>query len=87
MKKTTLYFLIFSFTFIISCNRNSFKSGKNVSTATGFGADWQYRPTQPFGSIRAWAQHGAMGKGSWAWGLGPMGLGPGAQALGRPRKL
>ena len=36
MKKTTLYLLIFSITFLISCNRNSFKSGKNVSQATGW---------------------------------------------------
>ncbi len=36
MKKTILYLLIFSITFLISCNRNSYKSGKNVSQATGW---------------------------------------------------
>ena len=36
MKKTTIYLLIFSLTFLISCNRNTYKSGKNVSQATGW---------------------------------------------------
>ena len=36
MKKTILYLLIFSITFLISCNRNNYKSGKNVSQATGW---------------------------------------------------
>ena len=36
MKKTSLYILIFSIFFIVSCNRNSYKSGKNISQATGW---------------------------------------------------
>jgi len=36
MKKTPLYILIFSLIFIISCNKNSYKSGKNISQATGW---------------------------------------------------
>ena len=36
MKKTPLFILIFSLIFIISCNKNSYKSGKNISQATGW---------------------------------------------------
>ena len=36
MKKTSLYILIFSIFFIVSCNRNTYKSGKNISQATGW---------------------------------------------------
>ena len=36
MKKTSLYILISSIFFIVSCNRNTYKSGKNISQATGW---------------------------------------------------
>ena len=36
MKKTPLFILTFSLIFIISCNKNSYKSGKNISQATGW---------------------------------------------------
>ena len=36
MKKNPLFILIFSIIFIISCNKNSYKSGKNISQATGW---------------------------------------------------
>ena len=36
MKKTTLFIFLFSLIFIVSCNKNSYKSGKNISQATGW---------------------------------------------------
>ena len=36
MKNKTLFLLVFSFFLIVSCNKNSFKSGGNVSAATGW---------------------------------------------------
>jgi gliding motility-associated lipoprotein GldJ len=36
MKKTNLLLLLISLTLIVSCNKNNYKSGKNVSQATGW---------------------------------------------------
>ena len=36
MNKTSLYILVFSIFFIASCSKNSYKSGKNISQATGW---------------------------------------------------
>ena len=36
MKNKSLFLLVLSFFFIVSCNKNSFKSGANVSAATGW---------------------------------------------------
>jgi len=36
MKNKALFLIVFSFFLIVSCNKNSFKSGGNVSAATGW---------------------------------------------------